>query len=269
MMIMDSTSHKIKAILSSAAGTAFPVVVAVDDISSSGTAYASVSGNSSVNNSSVDVIGVPGASTQRLVKFMSFFNADTAANTLTVSYYDGTNTRTIYKANMNPGDLAVYCNGQWQCFDSTGALKAAGNLVCSFSAYQSSSQTLSAGTTTKIQFQTEEWDTGGYFDNATNYRFTPLIAGKYLVVVACGSLTGAQDQKYWLTFIYKNGSSVKGGNAAAFGGASNGRGIAIAVVDMNGSTDYLEGYIQNTFTGSSTTENTSISTFFQAFRIAS
>lgn len=48
-----------------------------------------------------------------------------------------------------------------------------------FSAYQSSAQTLSSGTITKIEFQTEEFDTDNCFDNAINYRFTPNVAGYY------------------------------------------------------------------------------------------
>ena len=45
-----------------------------------------------------------------------------------------------------------------------------------FSAYQSSAQTLSSNTVTKIQFQTEEFDTANCFDSTTNYRFTPNVA---------------------------------------------------------------------------------------------
>jgi len=51
-----------------------------------------------------------------------------------------------------------------------------------FSAYQSSGQTISSTSTwTKINFQTEEFDTNNNFDSTTNYRFTPQIAGYYQV----------------------------------------------------------------------------------------
>ena len=43
-----------------------------------------------------------------------------------------------------------------------------------FSAWQSSAQTLSSNTLTKIQLQTEEFDTNNCFDHITNYRFTTL-----------------------------------------------------------------------------------------------
>jgi hypothetical protein len=34
---------------------------------------------------------------------------------------------------------------------------------------------------TKVQIDTEVFDTDRYYDNTTNYRFTPLVAGKYFV----------------------------------------------------------------------------------------
>jgi hypothetical protein len=37
-------------------------------------------------------------------------------------------------------------------------------------------------TGTKVQCNTEVFDTDGIcYDNSTNYRFTPLVAGKYFV----------------------------------------------------------------------------------------
>ena len=48
-----------------------------------------------------------------------------------------------------------------------------------FSAYQSVSVTLSNTTFTKIPFQTKVFDTSSAFDNITNYRFQPLVAGYY------------------------------------------------------------------------------------------
>ena len=57
----------------------------------------------------------------------------------------------------------------------------ASNAAPCFSAYQSITQTLSNATLTKIQLQTEEFDTNSNFDSTTNYRFTPTVAGYYQV----------------------------------------------------------------------------------------
>ena len=113
-----------------------------------------------------------------------------------------------------------------------------GGVAPAFSAYQSTAQTLSASTTTKIQFQTEEFDTANCFDSTTNYRFTPTVAGYYQVnsFIYCGNVTGQ-----FSLFLYKNGGNYKRlqiGPANA-GGASAGGG---AIVYLNGTTDYIEIY---------------------------
>ena len=46
-----------------------------------------------------------------------------------------------------------------------------------FEAYLSANQTISHDTVTKIQFNTEVYDTDNCYDNSTNYRFTPTTAG--------------------------------------------------------------------------------------------
>ena len=78
-----------------------------------------------------------------------------------------------------------------------------------FSAYMGSTQSIPDSTPTKVQFGTEDYDVGSYYDNATNYRFTPLVAGYYLITgrVQLGSLSTAGA--LGLLEVYKNGSSYK------------------------------------------------------------
>jgi hypothetical protein len=112
-----------------------------------------------------------------------------------------------------------------------------------FSAYQSSAQTLSSATTTKIQFQTEEFDTNNNFDSATNYRFTPRVAGYYQINAAIwfnGEDGGQQDAIY----IFKNGASYKVGSYIADTGKLGLRAVVSSLVYCNGSTDYIEIYGQ-------------------------
>jgi hypothetical protein len=61
-----------------------------------------------------------------------------------------------------------------------------------FSAYQSSGQTLSSATATKLNFQTEEFDTNNNFDSTTNMRFTPTVAGYYQVNGGLSNNTGTR-----------------------------------------------------------------------------
>jgi hypothetical protein len=106
-----------------------------------------------------------------------------------------------------------------------------------FSAYQSSAQTLSSATWTKLQFQTEEFDTASAFDNATNYRFTPQIAGYYQVN---GGLAIAASNTGIRVGVYKNGTVFKylSFDSSTAAGAAYGS----ALVYLNGSSDYIELY---------------------------
>ena len=130
-----------------------------------------------------------------------------------------------------------------------------------FSAYQSSAQNLAAATLTKIQFQTEEFDTASAFDSATNYRFTPLVAGYYQV---SGGFEIATTQTALICEIRKNGVAHKRLQAVPSNSGSAIYGSAL--VFLNGSTDYVElfGYqgaaAQNLVTGASIT-------YFQAAMI--
>ena len=118
----------------------------------------------------------------------------------------------------------------------TGAtITVAATAAPAFSAYQSVAQTLSSSTATKLNFQTEEFDTNNNFDSTTNMRFTPTVAG-YYQVSGCVQLQTTNSTIY--SAIYKNGSIYKFGTVAAASSASN----VSSVVFLNGSTDYVELY---------------------------
>jgi len=106
-----------------------------------------------------------------------------------------------------------------------------------FYAYLSANQTVTAGVITKVQCNTEEYDLGANYDNATNYRFTPTTAGIYQVnAVVNGS--GSGGTTIW---IYKNGSAIREGARTAGAGAPMGFSTQIT---MNGSSDYIEFFAQ-------------------------
>jgi hypothetical protein len=106
--------------------------------------------------------------------------------------------------------------------------------IPAFGAYQSTLQSLSAATYTKLQFQTEEFDTDNCFDNATNYRFTPTVAGYYQFNAAM-ALAGASSEGY--IQLRKNGSNFKAGNDI---GGSDYSVTVSSIIYLNGSTDYVE-----------------------------
>ena len=127
-----------------------------------------------------------------------------------------------------------------------------------FYAYVGSDQSISSGAFTKIQFNTEVFDTNNNFDSTTNYRFTPTVAGYYQFNI-CTYYNGSPTRM--LLAIYKNGSSylrVYDGNVGGY--ISSGSGL----VYMNGSTDYVEGYCYVTGTSLAISGNSQYS-FFQGF----
>jgi hypothetical protein len=137
----------------------------------------------------------------------------------------------------NTGILQLQSGGTTiATISSTGLQQNVG--APAFSAYSSASQSTSSNVFLKVACGTEEWDTNSNYDNTTNYRFTPTVAGYYQV--NCFIALNAATTRL-IASIYKNGSQIKKvfdlGDVAA---VANGGGSAI--VYCNGSTDYLELY---------------------------
>ena len=126
-----------------------------------------------------------------------------------------------------------------------------------FSAYQSSATSLTSGVFVKIALQTEDFDTNNCFDNATNYRFTPNVAGYYQIIA---SVTVNTTATVVIASIYKNGSENKRGTQLGSGAASNS--IATGLIYLNGSTDYVEMYGYQA-AATQNTNTSSVLTYFQ------
>lgn len=114
-----------------------------------------------------------------------------------------------------------------------------------FSAYSNAqSSSVTSGVSTKLLFQTEEFDTNSNYNNSTSV-FTPTVAGYYQVnagTQGAGTINQAQ------IILYKNGSAFKNGNYLLNQGNAV-IPVLSALVYMNGTTDYLEVYGYLTGTG--------------------
>ena len=75
-----------------------------------------------------------------------------------------------------------------------------------FEAHSNADQTISDNTYTKVSLQTEIFDSDSKFDNSSNYRFTPTIAGKYFVYGSARLQVEESQMRLGSTAIYKNGS---------------------------------------------------------------
>ena len=111
-----------------------------------------------------------------------------------------------------------------------------------FSAIKGSTQALSSATVTKLNYDTEQFDTNNLYDVSTS-RFTPNVEGYYQINAQFSGASPSYEE--FIIYIYKNGASLIGG--AQFGGGNttpnySNKPNASALVYLNGSTDYLEIY---------------------------
>ena len=113
-----------------------------------------------------------------------------------------------------------------------------------FFGYLSADQSISDQVWTKVEIDTEEFDTDSDYDNSTNYRFTPTTSGKYFFYASSclRSTTNATLKSGRLAF-YKNGSALYGGVGELTTNYGVSQQVTItASFEMNGSSDYVELY---------------------------
>jgi len=140
-----------------------------------------------------------------------------------------------------------------------------------FEAYLGSVQSISDASYTKVQCNTEVLDTDNCYDNSTNYRFTPTVAGKYCVYAGLTGKSGGDTQLTALQpAIYKNGSEYNSNVTQFYVNYIKQHTMFMSrIIDMNGSSDYVEfyGYV-NVSTGTPTfSTDGEKSNFFGAYRI--
>jgi len=132
-----------------------------------------------------------------------------------------------------------------------------------FSAYVSSNVSFSSNTWTKVTFQSEEYDTNSNYDNTTNYRFTPTVAGYYQI--NANIYWGNAATGVFACSVYKHGSAYKKGTAFANSASFDCISVISVLVYFNGSTDYVEIYgIQGSAVTLTTQGTTSLYSNFQA-----
>ena len=132
--------------------------------------------------------------------------------------------------------------------NSSGAnagIQLASNLAPAFSASGNTSYSITTNVDTKVRFQNKRFDTANCFDNVTNFRFTPNVAGYYQVNYIVRFQTAASPaMTIAYSMLFKNGRIYITGNQ--FMGVSTGTNWDIPsseLVYMNGTTDYLEVYL--------------------------
>ncbi len=150
--------------------------------------------------------------------------------------------------------------------------KVTGHNYPAFEAILSSSQAIGDATHTKIEFNTKIYDTDNCY-STTTYKFTPTVQGKYYIYLKAEIDFGLnQNGNQSQARIFKNGSAY---SLSVIQATSNpiGRFVTVfnhATIDMNGTSDYIEGYGygDDTSSGASVTgSSTMYRSAFGAYRI--
>ena len=156
-------------------------------------------------------------------------------------------------------------------FAFTGTVTGAGgNNKPAFQAYLSADQNVTNDANVKVQFNTEIYDTDSCYDNSTNYRFTPTESGKYLVYVFLNVQVAVEQLKRATAAIYKNGNIERWHSNYFTNNPAYVNTIGYtSVVDMNGSSDYVEAYvkIERASSGTTRVNGTDQGSMFGAYKI--
>jgi len=182
------------------------------------------------------------------------YNSSSGALVVNVEFSEGSGTLGSWNTFLIPSTLSTLDNPV-----VTGNLTVNGFVKSksyTFSAYQSTAQSLSAGIDTKLLFQTEEFDTDSAFASST---FTAPIAGIYFFKA---SFRVASTLTFLSLFAYVNGVLSKELSNSGDGAESGAQGSCILsltagqTVEIYGNSNVT----QNTLIGSAIT-------YFQGYLI--
>ena len=173
---------------------------------------------------------------------------------------------TLNNRSINRSDTAS--SGQlWTATSATASDFQASSAASTpaFFASISSNQTVGTTSATTLSINAEEFDSGVY-DNSTNYRFTPGVAGKFFIF-ANGYINSLTNAKTVVIYIYKNGASIATGrNVAAKTGAV--LTTYTSIIDTADDDDYYEVYLYHDEGGDLTVPGSSEArSYFGAYKI--
>ena len=127
--------------------------------------------------------------------------------------------------------------------NATGTVMVSGNMPA-FSAYGNADQVIANTTYTKVQYNVKSspgFDTNSCYDTS-NYRFTPTVAGYYLIN-AYTEWQGSASTALRSVNLYKNGSAIRRSQTISYATSGNTGNAFTGMVYLNGSTDYVEIYV--------------------------
>ena len=135
-----------------------------------------------------------------------------------------------------------------------------------FRAYRTGNQSMpGASAFTKIQLNSEDFDTNNNFDSTTNYRYTAPVDGFYCFQGAVTSAPTAGDSHS--CYLYKNGSAIARGNALVVYVTFTHTFVVTTMIKLVAG-DYIELYYQNGAPGAHNVNGNSNQTFLSGFLVS-
>lgn len=174
----------------------------------------------------------------------------------------------VHQSSQGSGTITLGASGETVALASGASQTMAVNTPA-FLAYRNSNQSLSDNTETKVQFNTEEFDSDNCFDNATNYRFTPTTAGKYFLFGTAFVGGSTADTTEYSIRIKKNGTNIATNaiDRRTSGLGYNNQFITSTISSANGSSDYFELHVVMIGGGTKNIVSGIQNTFFGAYKI--
>lgn len=125
MIILDATNKSVELDLNGAVTTnQLPFVASWVDVTTTTTTPGTTTGQSN-STTAVTMVAAPGASTQRIVKYLSVKNSDTVDALLWVQFNDNTTLRELLKLTLSVNDTLEYIEGLgWSVINTSGQKKS-------------------------------------------------------------------------------------------------------------------------------------------------
>ena len=173
--------------------------------------------------------------------------------------------------NENSNTITIGASGDTTnivgTLQNNGASVGGANTPYFYARRGTNQDSVSNDTSTKVQFNTEDFDTGNEYDNSTNYRFVPANGNTYLIHAqiqfAASSNTILQEARIKL---YKNGSEILEMRNDGYTTNLNKTAPSLSRVVTGNGSDYYEIYGRG-YLSSSGTIKFGGGSFFTAFKL--
>ena len=157
---------------------------------------------------------------------------------------DGTLKVGTITTSSGSGTITLGQSGDTITIPSGATVSGSMSNTPAFEAFLSANQSIADNAIDKVLCNTEVFDTNNAYDNSTNYRFQPQVAGKYFVYGRTTLDDGAGAMRQAICYIYKNGSKLLTAklnfDRSTTSEGEGGTPVCNGIIDMNGSSDYIE-----------------------------